>query len=214
MSPELPERSVTRRAGAGASRAVVSPATVAAGLRGALVSVRGSGRRATGFVVDADGYVVTSAQVVYGGGAIEVTLHDGRTVPVTVVRRDASTGVAVLKVDAGRLPVVTLGSSSSVRVGDAVLAVGGRRGERGELTAGTVRATGAATGGDLALDIPSTPNGAGAPLLDSRGEVIGVTVTSVGGPAAAVPIDRVKPVLYELRAGRSGLRPATTASER
>jgi S1-C subfamily serine protease len=177
---------------------------VASAVKRSLVMVRAAGRRGAGFVVDAAGYVVTSQRLVNGGGRIDVTLHDGRTMPVTVVARDPLSDVAVLKVDATGLTAAALGSSSVLRAGDPVVAVGARRGGEPGVTVATVNATGAATGGDLALDVPAGSHEAGGPLLNARGEVVGVaTGAGAGGVrATGVPIDRVKPLLRDLTATR------------
>jgi S1-C subfamily serine protease len=192
----------------------VGPA-VAASVKRSLVTVRAPGRRGAGFVVDANGYVVTSRQVVGGNGKVEVTLPDGRTSTATVVTQDPLSDVAVLKVDASGLAPVILGSSSDLRIGEPVVAVGARRGSDVGAAVGTVNATGAATGGDLALDVPVGSHEAGSPLLNARGEVIGVaTGRGAGGVrAGGVPIDRVKPLLRGLSTNqRTGL--AGTPSDR
>jgi S1-C subfamily serine protease len=177
---------------------------VATSVKGSLVTVRAPGRRGAGFVVDSSGYVVTSRQMVSGNGKVEVTLPDGRTPPVTVVAQDPLSDVAVLKLDASGLSPVALGSSSGLRIGDPVVAVGLRRGSEVGAAVGTVNATGSATGGDLALDVPPGSHEAGSPLLNARGEVIGVaTGRGVGGVrAGGVPIDRVKSLLRTVSAVR------------
>jgi S1-C subfamily serine protease len=181
-----------------APRVVAAPQAVAASVAPAVVTVRARGRAGAGFVVDPAGYIVTSNRLVTGARAIEVTLHDGRTLPVTLVGRDPLTDIAVLKVAASGLHTARLGTSSGLRIGDPVVAVGKRRGRPAEVTVGAIRATGAATGGDLALDVPVAPDSAGAPLLNARGEVVAVATGTRGTAGQAVPIDRVKPMLRDL----------------
>jgi putative serine protease PepD len=181
-----------------APRVVAAPQAVAASVAPAVVTVRARGRSGAGFVVDPAGYIVTSNRLVAGARAIEVTLHDGRTLPVALVSRDPLTDVAVLKVAASGLHTARLGTSSGLRIGDPVVAVGKRRGRSADVTVGAIRATGDATGGDLALDVPVAPDSAGAPLLNARGEVVAVTTGTRGAAGQAVPIDRVKPMLRDL----------------
>jgi S1-C subfamily serine protease len=194
-----------------------APGSLAQAVSPTLVTVRAAGRRGAGFIVDPNGYVVTSQRLVAGRGTVEVTLHDGRTLPVSVVSRDPAAGVAVLKLDAAGLPAARLGTSSGLRVGDPVLALGARHPSGPAVTAGTLRGTGVANGGTLALDVPLTPGGGGGPLLNTRGEVIGVAsdARTQGAPATAVPIDRIKPILRELQTTRQAAgRPAVLAAPR
>jgi S1-C subfamily serine protease len=160
--------------------------------------------------VNESGVVLTTGRLVTGATKVAVVLPDGRTLPVTGVVIDALNDLAVLQVREGRLRAVPLGSSGDLRVGDPLIALGGP--VTGE-TVGTVRATGTATGGDLVTDArPTGQLRAGLPLLNARGEAVGiVTHTSeVGGGTTldfAVPIDRAKRVLR-------GLRPATHGAPR
>jgi len=162
------------------------------------------GRGSRGFIIDGQGYIVTNDQLVSGASSIEVTLHDGRTLPAAVVIRDALNDVAVLKVEATGLPVIALGDSRALAVGERVLVIGSRGGLDRALTAATVRATGTATGGNLAFDLTLRPEGSGGPLLNRLGQAVGI-VQGGASPAAgartvtfAVPIDRVKPILRGL----------------
>ena len=130
-----------------------------------------------------------------------MVLPDGRMLPVTAVAIDPLNDLAVLLVKVGGLRAVPLGSSGELRVGDPVIALGGP--VVGE-TAGTLRATGAATGGDLVTDARATGQPrAGLPLLNVRGEAVGLlTHTSEAGSGTAlefaVPIDRAKRLLRDL----------------
>jgi len=202
-------------AGAPANRRETSAAAPARGLieaaRRAIVAVRavappgGRGQGGgLGFVVDPGGFVVTSHRLVEGARALEVALADGRRLPVTLVARDPLSDLAVLKVDGRDLPAVALGESGALRVGEPVVAPG--PGPEGAAVAtGRITATSHATGGDLALELSPGSSRIGAPVLNGRGEVVGMS-TAAGAHAGAVPIDRVKPILRALqrRAAASG----------
>jgi serine protease Do len=186
--------------------------------------VRGSG---SGFIISEDGYIVTNNHVVEGADAISVRLADRREFDgVRVVGRDATTDVALLKLEVTGLPAAPLGSSDATRVGEWVIAVGspGFRTGTGEplfttVTAGIVSAKGrnirilnAETdeGGNLAIedfiqtDAAINPGNSGGPLVNIRGEVIGVnaaiasTTGSYQGYGFAVPIDLVREVVDDL----------------
>jgi S1-C subfamily serine protease len=170
-------------------------------VRSAVVRIGAPGRGGAGFIVDASGYIVTSHQVANTAGPLEVTLHDGRTLPVRIVARDPFGNVAVLKVDATGLPSIALGDSRSVRVGEPVMALGRGGGSTGtDVAVGVIRATGAGADGNLATDLPGRRDRTGGPLVNARGEAVGVATGSVQGQAAAAPIDRVKPILADLKA--------------
>jgi serine protease Do len=159
------------------------------------------GRRDRGFVVDGRGYVLTSDEVVRGATVIEVTLHDGRRLMAVLVAEDPLNGFAVLKVKATGLPAIALGDSQALTAGEPVLVIGDRRGSDPTLTVATIRATGAATGGNLAVDLPVSRQGSGGPLLNRFGQAVGIVIDSaVATPTLtfAVPIDRVKPILRRL----------------
>jgi serine protease Do len=159
-------------------------------------------RTGFGFIVTNSGTVLTAGGLVTGGTKVAVVLSDGRTLPATTVVVDPLNEVAVLQVKGGRLPSVPLGRSGDLRVGDPLVALGDP--VAGEVV-GTVRATGAATGGELVTDArPSGPLRAGLPLLNVRGEAVGiVTLRSDAGRGTsldfAVPIDRARRVLRDLK---------------
>ncbi len=186
--------------------------------------VRGSG---SGFIVSADGYVITNNHVVEGAEAIRIQLSDRREFTAELVGRDPTTDVALLKLDADDLTPVTLGSSDATRVGEWVLAIGspGFRGVGGPLTttvtAGIVSGKGRsiniigqggenANGDNLAIedfiqtDAAINPGNSGGPLVNIRGEVIGVNAAIASSNGAnqgygfAVPIDLVQEVVDDL----------------
>jgi serine protease Do len=159
-----------------------------------------------GFIVDGQGYIVTSDKI-SGAPSIEVTLHDGRVLGATVVARDRLNAVAILKVERRGLPALPLGDSGALAVGERVLIVGDGGGFDGTSTAGTVLATGAGAGGHLTVDLPPKPETVGGPLLNHRGHAVGI-VTDNGSPSGgqqavtlAVPVDRVKSLLGNLKRG-------------
>jgi S1-C subfamily serine protease len=165
----------------------------------------------TGFVIDAQGHVVTNAHVVAGRGTTTVRFGDDEEDPVAarIVGRDPSTDLALLKVDPpGRPAVLRLGESDAVRVGDDVLAIGNPFGLDRTLTVGVVSAT------DRSIDAPNgarirravqtdaaiNQGSSGGPLLDAAGSVIGVNSQGrATGIAFAVPVDTVKTVVAALR---------------
>ena len=157
-----------------------------------------------GFIIDRQGYIVTHDRTVSGVSAIQVTLHDGRTLPAAVVARDRLNDIAILKVEQSGLPVIALGDSWILAVGERVLAIGNGGAVGRAPTVATVRATGAGSGGNLAVDLTPKPDGAGGPLLNHLGQVVGIVTDSATATGArppltfAVPVDRVKPIIRSL----------------
>lgn len=164
-----------------------------------LPAVRGNG---SGFVVAADGLIVTNAHVVQGAKAIEVKLADRREFPARVLGVDTLTDVAVLKIDAHGLPTVPLGDPRQLRVGAWVLAIGSPFGFENSVTAGVVSAKGRALPDDGAVpfiqtDAAVNPGNSGGPLFNTRGEVVGMNSQIFSrsggyeGLSFAIPIDVV-----------------------
>lgn len=175
----------------------------------------------TGFVVSADGYIVTNDHVVANASSVQVALGDGAKQTAKVVGVDASTDLALLKVDAGgkRLPTLTLGDSDAVKVGDASYAIGNPYGLDRTLTTGVISAldrsisspNGYAIANVLQTDAALNPGNSGGPLLDTSGQVIGVnsqieTQSSASGGTGsnsgvgfAIPSTTVKRVIDQLR---------------
>jgi len=164
--------------------------------------------RARGFVVDAQGYIVTSAKWVGDTVAFEVTLYDGRRLPAVLVAEDTLNDIALLRVNATGLPVIALDDSRGLATGERVLVIGDGPEAEGVFREATVRATGRATGANLAVDLGVSAPGAGAPLLNRLGRAVVMVTNSPGfaGEATpltfAVPIDRVKPLLRQLKSAR------------
>ena len=166
----------------------------------------------SGFLVDAEGHVVTNDHVVKNGRDIHVTLADGRELSAKVVGEDPRSDLAVLKVDAGgALPHLALGDSDKARVGDWVVAVGNPFGLGGTVTAGILSARGRSIGEGpyddfLQIDAPINRGNSGGPLFAQDGTVIGVN-TAIFSPSGgsvgigfAIPSDLVKNVVAQLEA--------------
>ncbi|UGQ44590.1 DegQ family serine endoprotease [Massilia endophytica] len=162
----------------------------------------------SGFIISADGYVLTNAHVVAGADEVYVTLTDKREFKAKVLGSDVSTDVAVLKIDGARLPVLTIGDSSKIRPGEWVLAIGSPFNLESTVTAGIISAKARDTGEYLPLiqsDVAVNPGNSGGPLLNMRGEVIGINsqiATLSGGYngiSFAVPIDEAMRVADQLK---------------
>ncbi|HWH03755.1 MAG TPA: trypsin-like peptidase domain-containing protein [Gemmatimonadales bacterium] len=171
----------------------------------------------TGFIVSADGYIVTNNHVVAGADRVNVKLFDKREFKnVRVVGTDPQTDVAVLKIDAANLPTVTLGNSDSTNIGEWVLAIGNPLGEEFDftVTAGIVSAKGRpllglARGGLQIQDFIQTdaainPGNSGGPLVNIKGQVIGINSAIASGTGYytgygfAIPINLVHTVFDQL----------------
>jgi S1-C subfamily serine protease len=174
----------------------------------------------SGFVIDDQGHILTNNHVIADATRIEVTLADGLKVPAEVSGRDALNDIALLKVDApaDRLRPVLLGDSAALRVGQLAVAIGNPFGYTRTLTVGVVSGLGRPiedAGRRPLLDMIQTdaainPGSSGGPLLNSRGEVIGITTLidrsqlSVG---FAVPINTATQILPTMASGQRVARP-------
>jgi serine protease Do len=158
---------------------------------------RGQG---SGFIVASDGVVLTNAHVVAGADEVTVTLTDQREFKAKVVGSDATTDVAVLKIDARDLPTVRLGDPARLRVGDWVVAIGTPYGLENTVTSGIVSAKSRALPGDAVVpfiqtDAAVNPGNSGGPLFNLDGEVVGINSQIFSrsggfqGLAFAIPID-------------------------
>jgi serine protease Do len=165
----------------------------------------------SGFIIRGDGLIVTNRHVVVGARTVRVRLADARELPATVLGADAATDIALLKVDAGPLPALRLGSSQKVSVGDAVIAIGNPFGLGQTVTAGIISARGRTLENDpyidfLQTDAPINRGNSGGPLLSVDGAVVGVTSVIVSPTGAsiglgfAIPSDTVAAVAAELEA--------------
>jgi serine protease Do len=165
----------------------------------------------SGFIVDADGTIVTNNHVIKGATKIMVTLDDGTSYPATVKGHDDKTDIAVLKIDAKKpLAHLAFGDSDRAKVGNWVIAVGNPFGLGGTVTAGIVSAHGRDLNSGpydnfIQIDAPINPGNSGGPLFNQKGEVIGID-TAIYSPSGgsvgigfAIPSNLVKPVVAQLR---------------
>jgi len=225
----------TRRSAIGVAAARVAPAVVSVNVvrrerqmprdpfermtipRGFERRVEGLG---TGFIVSADGLIISNQHVTSGAEQIVVTLRDGRDFPARLLGEDDQTDIAVLKIDVTGLPVAPIGRSRALQIGDWLIAIGNPYGyllgnSEPSVTAGVVSALGRdilpnenQTG--LYVDMIQTdaainPGNSGGPLVNADGEVVGVNafiLTQTGGSVGlgfAIPIERAMRVARELR---------------
>ncbi|WP_042886584.1 DegQ family serine endoprotease [Cupriavidus necator] len=166
----------------------------------------------SGFIISQDGYVMTNAHVVADAETIYVTLPDKREFKAKLIGSDKRTDVALLKIEASGLPRLPLGDSDKVRAGEWVLAIGSPFGLDNSVTAGIVSAKGRDTGDYLPFiqtDVAVNPGNSGGPLINLRGEVIGINSQIYSrsggymGISFAIPIDEAMRVSEQLKtAGR------------
>jgi serine protease Do len=166
----------------------------------------------SGFIVSADGYILTNAHVVADAADVTVRLSDRRELKAKVVGADARTDVALLKVEATGLPTVKMGDAKSLKPGEWVAAIGSPFGLENSVTAGVVSATGRALPDSsyvpfIQTDVAVNPGNSGGPLFNMAGEVIGINsqiFTRTGGyqgVSFAIPIDVALNVKDQLAAG-------------
>ena len=162
----------------------------------------------SGFIVSVDGFVMTNAHVIEGADEVIVTLTDKREFKARIVGSDRRTDVAVVKIEAAGLPSVKLGDASRVRVGEWVMAIGSPFGLENTVTAGIVSAKQRDTGDYLPFiqtDVAINPGNSGGPLINMRGEVIGINSQIYSrsggfqGISFAIPIDEAVRVADQLR---------------
>ena len=166
----------------------------------------------SGFIISKDGYVITNNHVVDGADEVIVKLSDRRELIAEVIGKDKSSDIALLKIDADNLPVVQLGKSDDVKVGEWVLAIGSPFGFDATVTAGIVSAKGRALPNEsyvpfLQTDVAINPGNSGGPLFNLDGEVVGVNsqiYSRTGGfmgLSFAIPIDVALDVVEQIKSG-------------
>ncbi len=162
----------------------------------------------SGFVLSADGYIMTNAHVVEGADEVIVTFTDKRELKARIIGSDRRTDVAVVKVEATGLPFVKIGDVSRLKVGEWVMAIGSPFGLENTVTAGIVSAKQRDTGDYLPFiqtDVAINPGNSGGPLLNLRGEVVGINSQIYSrsggfmGISFAIPIDEAMRVSDQLR---------------
>ena len=165
----------------------------------------------SGFVISADGYIVTNAHVVQQAEQIQVKLATGEAYDAKLIGSDQKTDVALIKVKPrGELPVVRLGDSDALEVGDWVVAIGNPFGLSATVTAGIVSAKGRAIGAGpyddfIQTDASINPGNSGGPLANTRGEVVGINAAILSrsggnvGIGFAIPINLARHIVDELR---------------
>jgi serine protease Do len=165
----------------------------------------------SGVIVNADGHILTNHHVIDGADKVQVELKDRRTFEAKIVGSDQASDLAVLKIEAKELPVLPLGDSEVVKVGDVVLALGNPMGVGQTVTMGIISAKGRATGlGDgsfedfLQTDAPINSGNSGGALVNTRGELIGINsqiLTPSGGNIGigfAIPVNMARAVMDAL----------------
>jgi len=168
---------------------------------------RGTG---SGFIIDAQGLILTNAHVIEGADRVLVTLKDGREFAGEVLGEDPLTDLAVIRVEASGLPTVTLGDSEQLRPGEWAIAIGNPLGLDNTVTAGIISATGRSSSqvrvpdkrvSFIQTDAAINPGNSGGPLLNEQGQVIGVNTAIIGGAQGlgfAIPINAARDIAQEL----------------
>ena len=169
----------------------------------------------SGFILSADGYVMTNAHVIDGADEVIVTLADKREFKAKIIGADKKSDVALVKIEASGLPTVRIGDVARLKVGEWVMAIGSPFGLESTVTAGIVSAKSRDTGDLLPLiqtDVPINPGNSGGPLINMRGEVVGVNSQIYSrsggymGISFAIPIDEATRVAEQLRSGGRVIR--------
>ena len=182
----------------------------------------------SGFILTADGFVMTNAHVVEGADEVIVTLPDKREFKARIIGADKRSDVAVVKIEATGLPAVKIGDTNRLKVGEWVMAIGSPFGLDNTVTAGIVSATQRDTGDYLPFiqtDVAINPGNSGGPLINMRGEVVGINSQIYSrsggfqGISFAIPIDEAARVSDQLRAsgkvtrGRIGVQIESVSKE-
>ena len=162
----------------------------------------------SGFILSADGYVMTNAHVVDGADEVFVTLTDSRELKAKIIGVDKRSDVALVKIEAASLPTVRIGDVNRLKVGEWVIAIGSPFGLESSVTAGIVSAKARDTGDLVKLiqtDVAINPGNSGGPLINMRGEVVGINSQIYSrsggymGISFAIPIDEAMRVSDSLR---------------
>lgn len=162
----------------------------------------------SGFIIDKDGYIVTNNHVVENADNIKVKLKNGKEFDAKIVGKDSNTDLALIKIKSRRnLPVAKLGDSDSLKIGQWVVAIGSPFGLEHTVTAGIVSAKGRVIGSGpyddfIQTDASINPGNSGGPLLNMKGEVVGINTAIIAGGHGigfAIPINLAKGVIEQLK---------------
>ncbi|HEY9296244.1 MAG TPA: HhoA/HhoB/HtrA family serine endopeptidase [Phormidium sp.] len=164
----------------------------------------------SGFMINTEGQILTNAHVIDGADTVKVTLSDGRSFAGKVLGEDKVTDIAVVKISANKLPTVALGNSERLQPGEWAIAIGNPLGLDKTVTVGVISATDRSSSqvgvpdkriGFIQTDAAINPGNSGGPLLNSRGEVIGINTAIIGGAQGlgfAIPINRAQQIAQQL----------------
>jgi len=162
----------------------------------------------SGFIISQEGYILTNEHVVHKAEKIKVTLSDGREFDGKVIGSDLDSDIAIVKIDSDDLPIVTLGDSDKLRVGEIVVAIGNPYGLQQTVTMGVVSAEGRSIPVEehtyrnfIQTDAAINPGNSGGPLLNTKGEVVGINTAIIAyaqGIGFAIPINIPKKNIDEL----------------
>lgn len=162
----------------------------------------------SGFIIDKEGYIVTNNHVVDNADKIEVLLKDEKKFDAEIVGRDVNTDLALIKIKSGRsLPVLKFGDSDAIKVGQWVVAIGSPFGLEHTITAGIISAKGRVIGSGpyddfLQTDASINPGNSGGPLINMKGEVVGINtaiIASGQGIGFAIPVNLAKGIIDQLK---------------
>ncbi|MBC2714816.1 MAG: DegQ family serine endoprotease [Desulfobacteraceae bacterium] len=162
----------------------------------------------SGFIMDTDGYIVTNNHVIEGADEIQVKLKDGKEYPAEIIGKDASTDLALIKIKADHdLPVLNLGDSDKLEIGQWVLAIGSPFGLEHTVTAGIISAKGRVIGAGpyddfIQTDASINPGNSGGPLINMYGEVVGINTAIIAGGDGigfAIPVNIAKEIFAQLK---------------
>lgn len=180
------------------------------GAEGPTASPRVARGTGSGFIIQADGLVLTNAHVVDQADTVTVTLKDGRNFTGKVLGQDELTDVAVVKIQASNLPTVSIGNSDQLRPGEWAIAIGNPLGLDNTVTAGIISGTGRSSAdvgapdkrvGFIQTDAAINPGNSGGPLLNQQGQVIGMNTAIIGGAQGlgfAIPINTAQRIADQL----------------
>jgi len=162
----------------------------------------------SGFIISQEGYILTNEHVVHKADKIKVTLSDGREFTGKLIGSDLDSDIAIVKIDSDDLPIVTLGDSDKLRVGEIVVAIGNPYGLQQTVTMGVVSAEGRSIPVEehtyrnfIQTDAAINPGNSGGPLLNTKGEVVGINTAIIAyaqGIGFAIPINIPKKNIDEL----------------